>query len=72
MKPSEKAASVALQDLFSAARWSQRARARAVVVEHAHEVVWVVGLAQSQKERKLKAGDWELVAEPLSPHRQTC
>jgi len=72
MKPSEKAASVALQDLFSAARWSRRARARAVVVEHAHEVVWVVGLAQLQKERKLNAGDWELVAELLSPHRQTC
>ncbi len=72
MRPSEKVRTVPLQDLFSAARWSRRARARAVVVEWAKEVVWVVGLARRQIEHSMGDSGWELVAEPLSSYPESC
>ena len=76
MRPMQKATTVPLKDLFSVARWSRRARARAVVVELASEVIWVVGLGHlplagvSCHERGNSG--WELVAEPLSPHLESC
>jgi hypothetical protein len=75
MRPSEKSEkvrTVPLQDLFSAARWSRRARARAVVVEWANEVVWVVGLARRPIEHSMANSGWELVAEPLSSYPESC
>jgi tRNA(Ile)-lysidine synthase len=57
-----------VKDLFAAARWSNRARARAVVVEECDSIVWVPGLTRP---RSLPGGgetSWRLVAEPLSGH----
>ncbi len=76
MRSMEKATAIPLQDLFAAARWSRRARARAVVVELASEVIWVVGLAHLPPAHAARHGlgksGWELVAEPLSPHLESC
>jgi hypothetical protein len=76
MRSTEKATAIPLQDLFAAARWSRRARARAVVVELASEVIWVVGLAPLPLAHAARHGlgrsGWELVAEPLSPHLESC
>ena len=72
MRLAPRSRTVPLQDLFAAARWSGRARARAVVVERAHEVIWVVGLARFPSTTRLCKGGWELVAEPLSSHPESC
>lgn len=58
-----------LKDLLTRARWSQRERARAVVVELAREVVWVVGLLRSDSVDGAKQRCWQLVAERLSAQR---
>ncbi len=76
MRPLEKAHTVPLQALFRAARWSRRARARAVVVELASEVIWVVGSAHLPLAHtachELDSSGWGLVAEPLSSHLESC
>jgi tRNA(Ile)-lysidine synthase len=55
----------ALQELFGSARWSRRARARAVVVESRSRPIWVVGLACAPEFRGPRETGWELRAEPF-------
>jgi len=58
-----------VKDLFAAARWSNRARARAVVIEHSDSIVWVPGLTRPRSLSGVGERSWRLVAEPLSGHR---
>jgi len=60
-----------LRVLFQRAAWSQRRRARALVVEHEGRVVWVPGLARATPANELRHG-WLLVAGPLSTRGVCC
>jgi tRNA(Ile)-lysidine synthase len=61
-----------LKDVFAAARWSRRQRARAIVVELEGELVWVPGLAKARDPLGEGASAWQLVARPLSRDRASC
>lgn len=60
-----------LKDLFAAARWSNRARARAVVIECSDSILWVPGLTRPSPPSGVTESSWRLVAEPLSGHRSS-
>ncbi|MGH9887212.1 MAG: tRNA lysidine(34) synthetase TilS C-terminal domain-containing protein, partial [bacterium] len=56
-----------LKDLFTSARWSREAQARALVVERDGEIVWVPGLLRG--EATVSSGGLELRAVRLLAER---
>jgi tRNA(Ile)-lysidine synthase len=62
----------ALKELFTAARWSRRERARALVVEQDDEIVWVVGLAHGPGHGVAARGEWVVGVERLSGVSESC